>query len=67
MQVFENCQLDYVSGMTAACIGLSAAEVTAAMNGLNVSPKARKGLMRDVIRMGKAAAEWINEQNRKST
>lgn len=65
--MFENCQLDYVSGGSAVCIGLSATEVTAAMDGYNVPPKARKSLMHDVIRMGKAAAEWINEQNRKAT
>lgn len=67
LRVFEQCQLSYVGGMSAACIGLSAAEVAAALDGCNIPPNARKGVMRDVIRMGKAAAAWINEQNRKTS
>lgn len=65
--VFEHCQLGYVGGMTAMCIGLSATEITAAMDGMRIAPHRRRSVLRDVTCMGKAAADWINEQNRKAT
>lgn len=65
--MFQHCQLGYVgAGMGAFCIGLSAAEITAAMDALGIPQPRRKALLGDAIYMGSAAAEWINEQNRKA-
>lgn len=65
--MFQCCQLGYVSnGMGAHCVGLSAVEVTAAMDGIGLAPSRRKAMLRDVIWMGVAAADWLNEQSRKA-
>lgn len=68
IDVFRRCKLGYVNnGMGATCIGISATEITSAMNGMGVPQQRRKRVMSDVSFMGDVVAHWINDKNRKAS
>lgn len=59
--VYQSCQLTHV-GMSGACLGLSAAEIRAALE-LHGVPRSRwRDLSADLMVMGRAAAGYLAEK-----
>ncbi|MCC6593009.1 MAG: DUF1799 domain-containing protein [Xanthomonadales bacterium] len=63
--VYQSCQLTHV-GMSGACLGLSAREIHAALE-LHGVPRSRwRDLSADLMVMGRAAAGWLNAEQKKA-
>ena len=64
VQVFQVCQPTY-AGMSGTMVGISAAEIEAAMRGLRVTPRERPDVMRGVVYMGRIAADEVSKGAKK--
>jgi hypothetical protein len=64
VQVFQCCQPTF-AGMSGTQVGISAAEIEAAMRGLRIAPRERPDVMRGVVYMGRIAADEASKVAKK--
>ena len=65
-EVFRRCQLSWVSGMRAVCLGISAEEIRSAAAMLRIGRSEWMPLIDDVQLMGRVAASVLNQQKSKT-
>lgn len=65
VEIYKACQLTH-AGMGGTCLGLSALEIRSAFDLLRVPRKRWRDYTADLLLMGRAAAGWINEEQRKA-
>lgn len=59
-ELFQRCSLNYLSGgMGGACLGVAQTEIAACIGNYRLTPT--PDVIDDVLHMGRAAAEYLNE------